>query len=137
MNDLSAVVSAIAGAVLLVATVIAVYLVTKSKRVETSLRIMGESVDVLSTANAELRSIIDQNEATYKWQRAEDRRKCDQALAEEVEARRKENIDCNTKIATLQGKVDALTTNIADVISTAVLKTLEVSTAVQGPKHND
>jgi hypothetical protein len=110
--------------VVLIASVIAVVLVTRSKRVETALKVIGESVDTISTANRELRDMIEQRAVQYAANRLADKQACDEALAAEREARQADNLACAKDIATLQGKVDVLTGDMGDMIATAVLRTI-------------
>ncbi len=102
--------SSIAGAVatlVLIASVVAVYLVTKSKRVEASVDVLGKLVDTLSTGNDELRALIKDKEQAHQMERAA----------------------CQKEIATLQGKVEVLTTNIADGIASAVISAVALRTS--------
>ena len=110
--------------VVLIASVIAVVVVTRSKRVETALKVMGDSVDTISTANRELREMADLRAAQYEANRVADQKACDEALAAERNARIADNLECATQIAKLQGKVDVLTGDVGDMIATAVLRTI-------------
>ena len=121
--------------IVLVASVAAVYLVTKSKRVEASIDVLGKLVDTLTTGNTELRALMVQREVEHQHERAADLAACDDALASERQARQAEHLQCQKDIAALQGKVDVLTTNIAEVIATAVVAAVGVRTAVQGEGH--
>ena len=126
---------ALLASIVLVASLAAVYLVTKSKRVEASIDVLGQLVDTLTTGNVELRATLEQRERQHQADRATDKAACDDALAAEREARRVEHLKCQKDIAALEGKVDVLTTNIADVIATAVVAAVSIQTAVQGPGH--
>jgi len=134
------VITAITGllaAIVLIASVAAVYLVTKSKRVEASVDVLGKLVDTLTKGNADLRATLEHRETQHQAERLADKAECDVALAGERDARKAEHLQCQKDIASLQGKVDVLTTNIADVIATAVVAAVSVRTAVQGERHNE
>lgn len=122
-------------AIVLVASCAAIYLVTKSKRVEKSLEVLGQLVDTLTTGNTELRALMAAKEVEHQMQRAHDKAECDHVIDAEREARRAEHMVCQKDIAALQGKVDVLTTNVADVIATAVIAAVQIRTATQGEGH--
>lgn len=123
-------------AIVLIASLAAIYLVTKSKRVQDSIDVLGKLVDTLTTGNGELRAQMAHQEREHQAERAADKAECDKAIDAEREARRVEHLKCQQDIAALQGKVEVLTTNIADVIATAVVAAVSVRAAVQGEGHS-
>lgn len=118
-------------AIVLIASLVAVYLVTKSQRVEKSIETLGSLVDTLTKGNADLRAEASYREQQHQLERVADKNACDNALAAERAARQLETLACQREISMMQGKVDALTTNIAEVIATAVLRTIDHASSAE------
>lgn len=76
-------------------------------------RALASNLELVSQTNDELRSALE-------FERGE---------------RLRDIAECDRKTALLQGKIDVLVGNIGEVIAKAVLKTLEIQNAVQGPQH--
>lgn len=95
-------------------------------------KVMESSIDTFTAANTELRTAVEFEQN----QRLRDKDQCDVAIAKERERRERDRSECDRQVAQLQGRVDALTGNIGDVIAGAVLKTLEVQSSLQGPAHD-
>lgn len=113
--------AAVVSLVVLVSSLFAVYLVTKSKRVEASITVLGQLVDSLTKGNADLRATLAHQEHQHQQDRKADMAVCDAALAQERSERRIEHLACQKEVSLLQGKVDVLTTNLAEVIASAVI----------------
>lgn len=116
----------------IVLSVVAVIASGVSALVYGKFKVMQASIDTFTASNTELRQAVEFEQS----QRKIDREQCDDAIAQETKRRENDRTECARQVANLQGKVDALTGNIGDVIAGAVLKTLEVQGALQGTSHN-